>query len=256
MTTAAVYPDLRGAPVFISGGASGIGAALVSGFAAQGALVSFADLSPAQEFCTEVEDQTGVRPLSLVCDVTDTSALRECLFEAAARHGPTRVLVSNAANDNRQATLDYSESDWDAAIAVNLKHYMFAAQTVIPGMQKAGHGTIINMSSITYMLGFAGMSAYTASNGAITALTRSLAREFGPDGIRVNAVAPGMVLTARQLEKWLTPEGMESHLQVQSLRRHLDPDDIVGPVLFLASETSAMMTGQCLVVDGGVVGTG
>ena len=145
---------------------------------------------------------------------------------------------------------------WDQLQAVNLKAYFFAAQAVAPMMQAKGAGSIINFSSISYMMGNAGYPAYTAANGAITALSRSLAREFGPDGIRVNALAPGWVLTEKQLEKWATPEGLAAHLDRQCLKTHLVPQDITDAVLFLASDASRMMTGQCMVVDGGVVTTG
>ncbi|MEM8554228.1 MAG: SDR family oxidoreductase [Pseudomonadota bacterium] len=254
MTT--MFTDLNGASVFITGGGSGIGAAITEGFARQGAKVAFCQRSDAAAFCDDIEDRTGNRPLFLPCDITDTTRLEAVLAEAAEAHGPITVLLSNAANDQRHKTLDTDEEFWNWSMSINLKPYFFAAKAVIPGMQAAGGGSIINMSSISYLMGNAGYASYTAANGGITAMTRSLAREFGVDHIRVNALAPGWVLTQKQMDKWATPEALAAHLARQCIPEHLGPDDIVGPVLFLASQASRMLTGQCIPVDGGVVVTG
>ncbi|MGP3696794.1 SDR family NAD(P)-dependent oxidoreductase [Rhodobacter sp. NSM] len=251
-----VFPDLKDASVFISGGGSGIGAALTEGFLRQGARVAFVQRSDATAFCDRMEAETGARPLFLPCDVTDIPAFREALARAADLQGPIRVLVNAAANDNRHTTAEVTEEYWDQAQAVNLRHYFFASQAVIPGMKAAGGGSIINFSSISYMMGNAGYPAYTAANSGINGLTRSLAREFGPDRIRVNALAPGWVLTERQKDLWVTPEDLEAHIDRQCLKDALVPADMVGGVLFLASDASRMMTGQALVIDGGVVVTG
>ncbi|MEH7830339.1 SDR family NAD(P)-dependent oxidoreductase [Gemmobacter denitrificans] len=251
-----VFPDLNGASVFITGGGSGIGAALTEGFLRQGARVAFCQRSDAGGFCDAMEQATGSRPLFLPCDITDMAALKSVLAAAAAAHGPVTVLVNNAANDQRHSTLEVDETFFDWSIAINLKAYFFAAQAVIPGMQAVGGGAIINFSSISYMMGNAGYPVYTASNSAINGLTRSLAREFGPDRIRVNALAPGWVLTQKQKDKWVTPEGLAAHLARQCLPDPLDPEDIVGGCLYLASRASKAMTGQALVIDGGVVVTG
>lgn len=256
MTLHATYPDLAGASVFITGGGSGIGATLTEGFLRQGAKVAFVQRSDASDFCEAMAQETGNRPLFLPCDITDIAALKNAIAQASAAHGPIRVLVNNAANDKRHATLDVSEAFWDWSLSINLKAYFFAAQAVIPGMQKAGGGSIINFSSISYMMGNAGYPAYTAANSAINGLTRSLAREFGPDRIRANALAPGWVLTQKQIDLWVTPDGLRAHLDRQCLKDSLAPDDILGGVLFLASQSSKMMTGQSLVIDGGVVVTG
>lgn len=250
------FPDLEGASVFVTGGGKGIGAALTEGFLRQGARVAFVQRSDAQAFAAAMETETGRRPLALVCDVTDITALRDALAVAADRHGPITVLVNNAASDDRHRSEDVSVAYWDHAQAVNLRHYFFATQAVIAGMRAAGGGAVVNLSSISYMMGLGGMPAYTAANGAITALTRGLAREFGPAGIRVNALAPGWVLTERQKALWVTEEALAEHLAQQCIRRPLAPIDIVGPTLFLASQASAMITGQLLAVDGGVVSTG
>ncbi|MEM6757883.1 MAG: SDR family oxidoreductase [Pseudomonadota bacterium] len=254
--TLATYPDLNGASVFITGGGSGIGAALTEGFLEQGANVAFVQRSDSTAFCDEMEQKHGARPLFIPCDITDTAALKAAIAQAGEVHGDVTALINNAANDMRHATLEVAEDFWDWMIAINQKAYFFAAQAVIPQMQRAGHGSIINFSSISYMMGNAGYPIYTAANSAINGMTRSLAREFGPDRIRVNALAPGWVLTQKQLDKWATPEGLAAHLERQCLQDHLEPRDMVGGVLFLAAQASRMMTGQALVIDGGVVMTG
>ncbi|WP_380056805.1 SDR family NAD(P)-dependent oxidoreductase [Falsihalocynthiibacter sp. SS001] len=256
MSKLAHYPDLKGQSVFITGGGSGIGAALTEGFLQQGAKVAFVQRSDATAFCDEMEKKTGARPLFIPCDITDISALKNAVQTASEANGTVTVLVNNAANDERHDTLKVTEEYWDWAQSINLKAYFFACQAALPGMQEAGGGSIINFSSISYMMGAGGFPAYTSANSAINGLTRSLARDFGPDKIRVNALAPGWVLTQKQRDKWVTPEGLASHLERQCLKDSLAPEDIVGGVLFLASQSSKMMTGQSLVIDGGVVVTG
>jgi galactose dehydrogenase len=256
MTSAPAYPDLSGAAVFLTGGGSGIGAALTRGFLRQGARVAFVQRSDATGFCDRMAQETGNRPLFLPCDITDVAALHGAIARAEEAHGPARVLVSNAANDARHDTLEVSEADWDRLSAVNLKAYFFAAQAVIPGMRAQGGGSIVNLSSISYMMGNAGYPVYTTANAGITGMTRSLAREFGPDRIRVNALAPGWVMTDKQRDMWVTDAALADHLARQCLKEALAPEDIVGGVLFLASQASRMMTGQMLVIDGGVVTTG
>ncbi|MDT8857473.1 SDR family oxidoreductase [Paracoccaceae bacterium Fryx2] len=250
------YPDLADASVFITGGGSGIGAALTEAFLRQGARVAFVQRSDATAFCDEMAASTGNRPLFIPCDITDTPALQAAIAGAAAAHGPVTVLVNNAANDQRHATLDVTPDYWDRSMAINLRACFFAAQAVIPGMQAAGGGSIINFSSISYMMGNAGYPAYTTANSGINGLTRSLAREFGPDRVRVNTLTPGWVMTQKQKDLWVTPEALRAHLARQCLTDTLVPDDITGGVLFLASAASRMMTGQALVIDGGVVVTG
>ncbi|MEM9970140.1 MAG: SDR family oxidoreductase [Pseudomonadota bacterium] len=254
--TDAVFPDLRDASVVVTGGGSGIGAALTEGFLRQGAKVAFLDIADGSAFAAQLGEETGATPLFLPCDVTDVAALRAAINQAAEAHGPIKVLVNNAANDLRHRTLDVDEADWDAMMAVNFKHHFFAIQAVIPGMQATGGGRIINFSSISYMMGMGDYPAYTSSKAAITALTRSMAREFGGDNIRVNAVMPGWVLHARQRELWATPESIAAFLEKQCLKQELETRDMVGPVLFLASDASTVITGQAIVVDGGVVVTG
>jgi NAD(P)-dependent dehydrogenase (short-subunit alcohol dehydrogenase family) len=252
----ATFHDLKGQSVFVTGGGSGIGAAITEGFAAQGAKVAFADLIDATALCDGIEARHGTRPQAYRCDVTDTAALRATLDAAAALNGPITVLINLAAYDDRRDTLAMTDDYWRMMLARNLDHVFFASQHVVPGMKAAGGGRIVNFSSISYMLGMGDYPAYTAAKAGINALSRSFARSFGPDNIRANAIMPGWVLTPRQLELWATPEALADFMERQCLKEHLTPEDMVGPVLFLASDASRMMTGQALVVDGGVVVTG
>jgi NAD(P)-dependent dehydrogenase (short-subunit alcohol dehydrogenase family) len=252
----AIHPDLDGAPVFLTGGGAGIGAALTEGFLRQGARVAFVGRSDAGAFAEEMAQATGNRPLFLRCDITDTPALEAAVAQAEAAHGPARVLVNNAANDQRHATLETDPAFWDWCTAINLKAQFFAARAVIPGMRAQGGGAIVQLTSIAYMMGNAGYPVYATSNSGLNGMVRALAREFGPEGIRVNALAPGWVLTERQLRLWADEASLAAHMDRQCLKEHLAPEDLVGAALFLASDASRMMTGQALVVDGGVVVTG
>ena len=252
----ATFHDLHGASVFVTGGRAGIGASLTEGFLMQGARVGFVQRSDATGFCDEMEAKHGQRPLFIQCDITDVAALQAAIAQTAQAHGTIKVLVNNAANDTRHSTAEYSVEAWDKGMAVNLRPQFFAAQAVVEGMKAIGGGSIVNFSSISYMMGNAGDPGYVASKAGITGLTRGLAREFGPDKIRVNALMPGWVLTDRQMELWADPESLAAHLERQCLKEHLAPRDIVDATLFLASEASRMMTGQGMVVDGGVVVTG
>ncbi|MCX7558376.1 SDR family NAD(P)-dependent oxidoreductase [Sulfitobacter sp. F26204] len=251
--TVGLYADLKGKSVFITGGGSGIGAAVTEAFVKQGAKVAFVQRSDGSAFCDVIEASHGVRPVFIQCDITDIPALKDAMGRVGILQGPIDILVNNAANDQRHRTEDVDEAFWDRAMAINLKAYFFAAQTAIEQMKSNGAGTIINFSSVAYMAGMAGFPVYTSSNAAIVSLTQSLAREFGPAGIRVNALAPGMVITPRQLDLWLTDESISNQLANQCLPEALAPEDIVGAVLFLASGASRMMTGQTLIVDGGFI---
>jgi len=253
MTVQATFCDLTGRSVFITGGGSGIGAALTEAFLRQGARVAFCQRSDATAFCDRMEAATGNRPLFLPCDIAVTDQLQLTLSTAALAHGPITVLVNNAANDQRHDTLATAQDFWDWSLAVNLRSYFFAAQAVIPGMRTARGGSIINFSSISCMMADTGYAAYITANAGIIGLTRTLAREFGPDRIRVNAVAPGWVLTERQKAHWVTPEGLAIHLARQCLPDPIGPEDLAGTVLFLASAASRMMTSQTLILDGGYI---
>ncbi|WP_109311085.1 SDR family NAD(P)-dependent oxidoreductase [Ruegeria sp. AU67] len=251
----ATFHDLNGASVYITGGGSGVGAALTDGFLAQGANVAFIGRSDASAFVEEMRDKHGRAPLFMQGDMTDTELLHATMQKAAEAHGPLDVLVNNAANDKRHSLEETTAEFWDWMIEVNLKAYYFACQEAARQMTGKG-GSIVNFSSISYMMGNAGYPIYTTSNAGITGMTRSLARELGPQKIRINALAPGWVLTQKQLEMWATPDDLAAHLERQCLKEHLTPEDMIAPTLFLASDASRAMTGQCMAVDGGVVVTG
>lgn len=246
------YPDLQGQVVLVTGGGSGIGEAIVRQFAAQRARVAFIDIAvePSRMLVRDLE-ASGVTAHFEACDLTDIAALQHAIGAIRARLGPIQVLVNNAANDERHATENVTEAIWDERIAVNLKHQFFCAQAVLSDMKAAGRGAIINLGSISWMTGMGGMVGYSASKSAVLGLTRSLARDFGVYGIRVNAVAPGWIITQRQLEKWFTP-GAEAHaMAAQCLKRRLQPMEVARFVAFLASEEASACTSQQYVVDGG-----
>lgn len=248
----ASYPSLQGRHVLISGGASGIGACLVREFAAQGSRVSFLDLDrqAGEALVQQLSGASAHAPSFSQCDVTDATALRSAI-DTAARSGPITVLVNNAANDTRHRLEDTTVAMWDSAMAVNLRHYFFAAQAVIPGMRAQRGGSIINFGSISWMNKQAGMPAYTAAKAAVQGLTRTLARELGRDGIRVNTVVPGWVMTERQLALWVDAEGERLMDVSQCLPGRLQPADIARMVLFLAADDSRMCTAQDFIVDAG-----
>lgn len=256
MSEFANFPDLKGQSVFITGGGSGIGASITEGFLEQGAKVAFVQRSDASRFVDEMADKYGYAPLFIPCDITNEAALKSAIKTASETNGDISVLVNNAANDARHTLDSFDVEQWDRAMAVNLTPQFVTAQSVVPMMRRMGGGSIINFSSISYMMGNAGYPAYATSKAAITGLTRSLARELGVDKIRVNALMPGWVLTQKQLDMWATPEDLAKHLEKQCLKEHLAPRDIVDATLFLASKASRMITSQALVVDGGVVVTG
>lgn len=248
----AIYPDLKGQVILVTGGGSGIGEAIVRQFAAQRASVAFIDIAvePSRALVRELE--TAGTPVHFeACDLTHIAALRRAMGVIRARLGPIQVLINNAANDERHATEEVTEAVWDERIAVNLKHQFFCAQAVLPDMKAAGRGAIINLGSISWMTGVGGMAGYTASKSGVLGLTRSLARDFGVHGVRVNAVAPGWIMTQRQLEKWFTPEAEAQAMAAQCLKRRLLPVEVAKFVVFLASEEASACTGQHYVVDGG-----
>ncbi len=250
------FEDLQNKHVFITGGGSGIGAALTQGFLQQGAKVSFVQRRDASEFVKEMEEKTGAAPLFIPCDLSDIPALQKAMEGAEAAQGAIEILINNAGNDVRHKLEDLTPQDWDRNHAVNLRPYYFTAQYVAPKMREKGNGHIVNYSSASYLMGNAGYPAYVAANAAITGLTRALARELGVDGIRVNALVPGWVLTQKQMDQWASPEDLAAHLDKQCLKEHLYAEDMIEPTLFLSSSASRMMTGQVLVVDGGVVVSG
>ena len=248
---AATYPDLAGKTVLVTGGASGIGEAIVRRFAAQGSRVGFLDINDAAGQALVQELGGDVRYVH--ADLTDIPALRAGVAAVRDAFGPVTILVNNAAHDERHKTADVTPEYWDNRVAVNLRHQFFTAQAVLPDMQAAGGGSIVNFGSTSWMVGQGGMAAYTACKSAVLGLTRSLARDYGADNIRVNAIAPGWIMTQRQKDLWLTPEGEQELMQRQCLKRGLQPDEIARVTLFLASEEASACTNQHYVVDGGWV---
>jgi NAD(P)-dependent dehydrogenase (short-subunit alcohol dehydrogenase family) len=249
----AVYPSLRGRAVLVTGGATGIGAAVVEHFAAQGARVAFLDIQdePARALCDRIASAGHPVPHYAHCDLRDIAALRQAIAGAAAAVAPFSVLVNNAAHDERHAWQDVTVAYWEERLQVNLRHQFFAIQTVAPMMQRAGGGSIVNFGSISWRRATGGMPAYTSAKAAIEGLTRSFARDLGPDDIRVNCVIPGWVMTERQIALWLTPEGEADMLRGQCLKRKLYPPDLARMALWLAADDSRMCTAQSWVVDGG-----
>jgi D-xylose 1-dehydrogenase len=250
----ATYPSLAGRVVFVSGGATGIGAEIVRAFAGNDCRVAFVDIDEdaGQQLAGKL-DAGGHHALFLPADVTDIEALRQAIGETRDRLGPVAVLVNNAANDQRHTVAAVDVDYWDQAQNVNLRHHFFAAQAVHPHMRELGHGSIINLASIAWRNGGAELPAYAAAKAGIVGLTRSLARAFGPDNIRVNAIEPGAVMTERQRKLWYkTPESVDAIVQRQALRRTLLGDEIARAALFLAADDSRMITKQSLIVDGGL----
>jgi NAD(P)-dependent dehydrogenase (short-subunit alcohol dehydrogenase family) len=237
----------------VTGGGSGIGAAIVEHFAAQGSRVAFVDIDRAasERLCDTIAAGGRARPLFVPCDLRDIGALREAVAEVRGRLGPIRVLINNAAHDERHALDTVTPEYWDDRLAVNLRHQFFAAQAVYPDMVQAGGGAIVNLGSTSWMVGQGGMPGYTAAKSGVVGLTRGLARDLGPHNIRVTCVVPGWIMTERQVKLWLTPEAEAQLLRRQCLKRKLVPEDIARAVLFFAADDSAACTAQSYVVDGG-----
>jgi len=256
MSPKATFHDLKDASVLITGGGSGIGSAITEAFLIQGANVAFVQRSNASAFCDEMEGRYGRRPFALQADITNKEDADNAIAAAVEHFGPLSVLVNNAADDDRHVADEIDENYWDATQAINLKSCFFMAQTAARSMRGRGGGSIVNITSISYIMGNPGYISYTTANAGLNGMTRSLAREWGGDGIRVNAVAPGWVLTERQMKLWYNKEGFNRYLKRQCLDRKLEEADIADGVLFLASNISEMITGQALVIDAGVVTTG
>ena len=237
----AVYPSLKDKRVLVTGGGSGIGEGLVEAFARQGSDVTFFDI------CAEGADvatRTGARFVH--ADLTDIASVKTAIAEA----GPFDILVNNAASDDRHSIDQVTEAYWDERFSVNLKHLFFCAQAVVPGMKAKGQGVIVNLGSISWHLALPEMPLYQTAKAAIEGLTRSLARDLGPDNIRVTSVIPGNVRTPRQL-KWYTPEGEAEIVNAQCLKGRLVPEDVAALVLFLSSDDARLVTGHEYFVDAG-----
>ncbi len=251
--TDARYPDLAGRAVFVSGGGSGIGAAFVRAFAGQGARVAFIDIAEAPSRALAAELGPAVRFWH--CDVRDIAALRSAIAEAGKTFGPIRVLVNNAARDDRHRFDAVTPEYWDENQAVNLRHQFFAAQAVAPQMESAGGGSIINLGSVSWMRGRPEIAGYTTAKAAINGLTRTLARELGARNIRVNCIVPGAVATERQRALWFSPEQEQRFIDQQCLKFRLSEHDVARTALFLASDEARGITGQNLIVDAGLAQT-
>jgi NAD(P)-dependent dehydrogenase (short-subunit alcohol dehydrogenase family) len=249
----AIYPSLRDRVVFITGGASGIGAEEVTQFARQGARVAFVDIADtaASSLCASLRAAGHPEPFYQHCDLTDIAALQSAIAAAGARLGPITVLVNNAANDQRHRWEEVTPAYWDERMATNLRHQFFAIQAVAPMMKAAGGGSIINFGSISWHNNQGGMPAYTTAKAAIEGLSAGMARDLGPDGIRVNTVIPGWIMTQRQIDLWLTPAAEADLMRAQCLKEKVYPVDVARMVLWLASEDSRMCAAQLWVVDGG-----
>ena len=247
------YPSLHDRVVFITGGGSGIGAAMVEAFVAQGSNVAFVDIAK-EESLKLVERAVGPqKPLFIECDLTNLAALEAAMVETRQRLGPIAVLINNAANDTRRAFADVTEADWDFTMAVNLKHQFFAAQIAAQSMREVGGGSIINFSSTAWMIGSLNLAVYAAAKAAVIGLTNSLAHELGDNNIRVNCIAPGAVMTERQRRLWFTTDADVARMVArQCLPQAVSPEAVAGTALFLAADDSRMITRHCLVVDAGL----
>jgi D-xylose 1-dehydrogenase len=251
MANAAIYPSLAGRKVIVSGGASGIGEAIVEGFARQGSAVAFVDvMAEASDALVQRFADAAIPPLFVHCDIRDSVDYGAKIGKLIERLGGCDVLINNAANDDRHTLEDITPEYWDERMAVNLKHQFFAAKAVVPAMQAAGGGSIVNLGSISWHLGLADLTVYQVAKAAIEGLTRSLARDLGRHHIRVNTIVPGNVQTPRQM-KWYTPEGEAEIVAAQCLDGRIQPCDIAAMALFLASDDARYCTAHNYWVDAG-----
>jgi D-xylose 1-dehydrogenase len=248
----ATYPSLSNRTVLITGGASGIGEKLVEAFAAQSAQVIFLDIQDeaANALIHRLQQQGAPNPTYFSCDLTDTASLKNCLQTIQA-HFEIDVLINNAGNDTRHTLEDVTPDLWDRTMAINLKHQFFVTQAIAPGMKQRQRGSIINMSSIAWAIPSTGLPVYVTAKAAIVGLTRTLAHELGPHGIRVNCILPGAILTERQKKLWFTDAYIAEVLSRQALKRLLIPDEVARLALFLAADDSSAITNQSYAIDGG-----
>jgi D-xylose 1-dehydrogenase len=248
------YESLRDRTVLVTGGASGIGEEFVKAFAHNGCRVAFFDLDDeaGRALTRALSASAPHAPLFLRCDVTQTSDLKAAIAEAWQKLGPASVLINNAANDQRQIFADVTPDEFDSAMAVNFRHIYFASQAVVPQMIELGGGSIVNMSSITWQIGAPELMGYASAKAAVVGFTHSLAREVGKHRIRVNAIAPGLVLTEKQQRLWYpTAEKVAEVINNQFLPDAVLPADIANLALFLAADDSRMITRQTFSVNGG-----
>ena len=247
------YPSLQGRVVLVTGGATGIGESIVSHFARQGSRVAFFDVQdePAQKLAEALADEGCPSLYYLHCDLTDLDALKSAADRVLAEYGTPDVLVNNAANDHRHTAEEVTPAYWDQSMAINLRQQFFMIQALVPSMRAAGRGSIINMSSISWMIPATGMVLYTSAKAAVVGLTRTMAHELGPANIRGNAVLPGAIVTEKQKRLWYTPELEATILARQALKRSLMPAEVARLILFLGADDSSAITNQSYIVDGG-----
>jgi NAD(P)-dependent dehydrogenase (short-subunit alcohol dehydrogenase family) len=251
----AIYPDLAGKTVLVTGGASGIGAELVIAFARQGARVFFVDIAEhAALALADALADCAHPPVFLACDLTDLEALAAVFARIGQRGVTLDILVNNAANDDRHGIAEVTPAYWDQRMAVNLRHQFFCAQAAAEGMRAKGAGVILNMGSISWHLALPNLSLYMTAKAAIEGLTRGLARDLGVDGVRVNCIVPGAVRTARQEQLWHTPQEERKILAGQCLAARVEVQDVAALALFLASDNAARCTGRAYFVDAGWYG--
>ncbi len=245
------YPSLKGKPVIVTGGASGIGAEIVAAFAAEGARVGFVDRDEgaARELVSRTEGAVDFE----ACDLRDIEALRGAFAGLAERLGPAEVLVNNAARDDRHDWREVTPEHWDERMATNLRHMFFAIQAVAPGMIEAGGGSILNIGSNSWWEAVGNFPAYATAKAAVHGLTRTMARDLGQHRIRVNTVVPGWIMTERQKQLWVTPEALEKQRQRQCLPELIEPVYVARMVLFLASDDAAMCTANNYMVEAGSI---
>jgi NAD(P)-dependent dehydrogenase (short-subunit alcohol dehydrogenase family) len=254
MKYGAIYPSLKGRTVLVTGGGSGIGESIVKHFAAQGCKVGFIDLKEKESKAVVAAIRRKRQTVHFEqADLTDIDALKRAVANIRKALGPITILVNNAAHDERHTLEEVTPEYFDDRMNVNFRHQFFCIQAVVPDMKKAGGGAIINMTSGSWMVGFSGLPVYAAAKAAVYGLTRGLAHSLGPHNIRINSIAPGWILTKRQLELWHTPEAEVQLMKDQALKRRLGPDDMARVVLFYASDESDSITNQNIVADAGWV---
>ena len=252
MKYGATYPSLKGRIVLVTGGGSGIGESIVAHFAAQGAKVGFLDIKPKESKALVARLKRKRQTVHFEhVDLTDIGALRAGIAAVRKALGPITILVNNAAHDERHKLEDVTPEYFDDRIRVNLKHQFFAIQAVVPDMKKAGYGSIVNMTSTSWLIGSRNIPIYVAAKAGAYGLVRGLARDLGRFNIRINAFAPGWIMTERQKTLWATPEALARLMEDQCLQRTLTPDDMARGILFLASDEASAATNQNFVFDGG-----
>ena len=251
----AVYSSLKGKVVLVTGGASGIGEAIVEAFVLQGSRVLFLDIQDdaANSLVQRLRQPGCIPPESFHCDLTNTSELQAVMEKILSASSAIDVLVNNAGNDKRHKIEEVTSEFWDWCMQINLKQQFFMAQAVLPGMRRGKRGSIINMSSIGWVIPSTGIPVYVTAKAAIVGMTRALAHEVGRDGIRVNCVLPGAIVTEKQRKLVYTDEYKEQIMKRQALKRDIQPEEVAKLILFLASDESLAITNQSFVIDAGWV---